>query len=153
LPDDGGWLPVARWRRAFNAPGGRRTAGTAAKAAPMALVQQVESVLKERQLIDVRQGKVRRRGYHFVAQSVDERRSLALEFCALFVKGLLDKLVLPHVETGTYLRNHYLYVDPGQVPEIQQRIDQALTAIADEFAKGPSPERRFLNILITSTPL
>ncbi|RDJ94331.1 hypothetical protein B4Q13_15165 [Lacticaseibacillus rhamnosus] len=34
------------------------------------------------------------RGYHFVAQSVQERQSLALEFCALFTKGLLDKLAL-----------------------------------------------------------
>lgn len=116
-------------------------------------MQQVEAALKARELIDVRSGKVRRRGHHFVAESVDERRALALEFCALFVMGLLDKLVLPHLDTGTYLRNHYLYVDAEQLPAIQERIDKAMTAIADEFAKGPSPQRRFLNILITSTPL
>lgn len=153
LPEDGKWIPVARWRRAFKAPSGRRRAGSAVTAASPDLVRQVEAALKERELIDIRQGNVRRRGHHFVAQSVDERRSLAIEYCALFVKGLLDKLVLPHIETGTYLRNHYLYVDPEQLPAIQERIDRALTAIADEFAKGPDPRRRFLNILITSTPL
>lgn len=152
LPDDGKWMPLLRWRRAFKAPAGRRRAGSAVTPST-ALMQQVEAALKERQLIDVRQGQVRRRGHHFVAQSLDERRSLALEYCALFVKGLLDKLVLPHVETGTYLRNHYLYVDPEQLPAIQERIDRAITAIADEFAKGPDARRRFLNILITSTPL
>lgn len=152
LPEDGGWIPLTRWRRAFKAPAGRRSAG-AAVAAGSALVGQVAGALKERQLIDVRQGNVRRRGHHFVAQSIDERRALALEFGALFIKGLLDKLVLPHIETGTYLRNHYLYVDAEQLPAIQERIDRALTAIADEFAKGPDPRRRFLNMLIISTPL
>jgi len=149
LPDDGAWIPVARWRRAFRAvPRGRRTATPATAA----LLAQVEDALKQRQLIEARGGKVRRRGYHFIAKSAAERRALALEFCALFVKGLLDKLVLADADTGTYLRNHYLYVDPEQLPEIQKRLDEAVTKIADEFARGPSPQRRFLNMLITSTP-
>ena len=95
---------------------------------------------------------MRRRGYHFAARSAAERQALALEFCALFVKGLLDKLALPGVDTGTYLRNHYLYVDPEELPEIQRRLDEAVTKIADEFSRGASPQRRFLNMLITSTP-
>lgn len=148
LPEDGGWIPVARWRRAFRAvPRGRKSTPASA-----ALLTQVETALKERQLVEVRQGKVRRRGHHFTAQTTDERRALALEFCALFIKGLLDKLALAHVETGTYLRNHYLYVDPEDLPEIQKRLDAAATQIATEFARGPSPQRRFLNMLITSTP-
>jgi hypothetical protein len=61
-------------------------------------------------------------------------------------------VALAHVDTGTYLRNHDLYVDPAELPEIQRRLDEAVTAIADEFARGPSPQRRFLNILINSTP-
>jgi len=149
LPDDGTWIPVARWRRAFRAiPSGRRTA----TAASPALLAQVEVALKQRQLVEVRAGKVRRRGHHFAAQTAAERRALALEFCALFVKGLLDRLALGHLDTGTYLRNHYLYVDPEDLPEIQKRLDEAVTKIADEFARGPSPQRRFLNMLITSTP-
>jgi hypothetical protein len=149
LPEDGSWITVARWRRAFRLSPRRRAGAVAATAA---LVTQVEEALKQRQLIDVRGGKVRRRGHHFVAQSVDERRALALEFCALFAKGLLDKLVLAHLDTGTYLRNHFLHVDPAELPEIQRRIEEAVVKIADEFARGPSSQHRFLNILITSTP-
>lgn len=149
LPDDGAWIPVARWRRDFKSvPGARRGKSPASPA----LLTRVEEALKQRQLVEVRAGKVRRRGYHFQAQTVEERRALALEFCALFVKGMLDKLALSHLDTGTYLRNHYLYVDPDDLPAIQKRLDEAATKIADEYARGASPQRRFLNILITSTP-
>ena len=150
LPDDGAWMPLARWRRAFRSAGGQRR-GAAPPASPI-IVAQVEAALKQRQLVEVRNGQVRRRGHHFAAQSASERRALALEFCALFAKGLLDKLILPHVDTGTYLRNHFLYVDPADLPEIQRKLDEAVTRIADEYARGASPQRRFLNMLITSTP-
>ncbi|MEO8604693.1 MAG: hypothetical protein ABI629_19145 [bacterium] len=149
LPDDGTWMPQAGWRRAF------RSSGQSRRAAPPAspiMLKQVEAALKERQLIEVRHGQVRRRGHHFAAQSTAERRALALEFCVLFTKALLDKLVLPDRDTGTYLRNHFLYVDPQDLPEIQKKLDDAITRIADEYARGASPERRFLNMLITSTP-
>lgn len=149
LPDDGAWMPLSRWRRAFRAvPRGRRSA----EPATARLVAQVENALRQRQLIEVRGSTVRRRGYHFVAESAAERRALALEFGALFIKALLDKLALADVHTGTYLRNHYLYVDPEQLPQVQKRLDAAVKKIADEFARGPSAERRFLNILIASSP-
>ncbi len=149
LPEDGSWIPVARWRRAFRATSrGRRAV---AKAAPP-VIADVETALKDRQLVEIRGGKVRRRGHHFVAKTAIERRAMGLEFSALFIKALLDKLVLADVNTGTYLRNHYLYVDPEQLPEIQRRLDEAVVKIADEFARGPGPQRKFLNMLITSTP-
>lgn len=149
LPEDGDWISLDRWRKAFRAaPRGKRGAA----AAPTRLVADVEAALRQRQLVEVRAGRVRRRGHHFAARTVAERRALGLEFCALFVKALLDKLVLAEVDTGTYLRNHFLYVDPEQLPEIQRRLDEAVTRIADEFARGPSPQRKFLNMLITSTP-
>jgi hypothetical protein len=69
-----------------------------------------------------------------------------------FAKGLLDKLALQHVETGTYLRNHYLHIDHEQLPEFQQRLDEAVKKLADEFVTDKSPRTRFLNLLITSTP-
>ena len=100
----------------------------------------------------MRAGKVRRRGRHFVPQSTDERRALALEFCALFAKGLLDKLALADADTGTYLRNHYLNIDPARLPEFHQRLDAAVRALAEEFAGEPSRDSRFLNVLITATP-
>lgn len=149
LPDEGAWMPLAEWRQRFQSIGHRR--GKALKVAE-SVIAQVEQALKHRELIEVRAGRVRRRGYHFIAQSTEERRSLALEFCALFIKGLLDKLVLSEAETGTYLRNHYLHIDAARLAEFQQRLDAALTALADEFAADASSRSRFLNVLVTATP-
>ncbi len=149
LPDEGAWMPLNQWRPLFQTIRQRR--GKAVKVAD-AQVAQVEQALKERDLIELRAGKVRRRGYHFVAQSTQERRSLALEFCALFVKGLLDKLVLSEAETGTYLRNHYLHIDSVRIAEFHKRLDGALTQLADEFAIDASSRSRFLNVLVTATP-
>lgn len=148
LPDDGSWIPLARWRAQFRAAPRRRGR---APAVSDRLAKQVEETLRARQLIETRAGKVRRRGRHFVAKDTEERRALGLEFCALFAKGLLDKLALPETDTGTYLRNHYLNVDPAQLPEFQKRLDQAVRKLAEEFAAEASPLTRFLNILVTST--
>ena len=148
LPDDGGWIPATRWREQFRA-GPRR--GAKKSAVGDALAKRVEETLRERELIEVRSGKVRRRGRHFVAQDVQERQALALEFCALFAKGLLDKLALADTDTGTYLRNHYLNIDPARLVEFQKRLDDAVRQLAQEFAGDASPETRFLNVLVTST--
>ncbi len=149
LPDEGAWMPLAEWRQRFQSIRHRR--GKAVKVADT-VVGQVEQALKQRDLIEIRAGRVRRRGYHFIAQSTEERQSLALEFCALFTKGLLDKLALSEAATGTYLRNHYLHIDTERLAEFQQRLDAALTTLADEFATDASSRSRFLNVLVTATP-
>jgi hypothetical protein len=149
LPDDASWIPTSTWRKAFRTLQGRRTVD-AKVAEPLA--KQVEQTLVERELVEVRGNKVRRRGRHFVPQNIDERRALALEFCALFAKGLLDKLALPDLDTGTYLRNHYLNIDPARLPEFHRRLEAAVRALAEEFADDPSATSQFLNILITATP-
>jgi hypothetical protein len=149
LPDDGGWLALGTWRKAFRTVKGRRTA--AAKV-PEALAARVEATLLERGLAELQGAKVRRRGRHFVAQGLEERQALALEFCALFAKGLLDKLALPEVDTGTYLRNHYLHIAAARLPEFHRRLEAAVRALAEEFADDPSAQTRFLNVLITATP-
>ncbi len=149
LPDDAGWIPLATWRKAFRTVQGRRTVDAKV---PDVLAKRVEETLIERDLVEVRAGKVRRRGRHFVPQNVEERRALALEFCGLFAKGLLDKLALPDADTGTYLRNHYLNIDAARLPEFHQRLDAAVRALAEEFAGDPSAESRFLNVLVTATP-
>ena len=148
LPDDGSWIPLARWRGQFRAMGHRRAHKAVASDA---LVKQVEEALRERQLIEARAGKVRRRGRHFVAGDTQERQALALEFCALFAKGLLDKLALADTDTGTYLRNHYLNIDPARLRDFQKRLDAAVRQLAQEFTTDASAQTRFLNVLITST--
>lgn len=150
LPLDDSWIPLVRWRRSLRQL--PRRPGQLPEVTD-GLLKRVEELLKERKLVEVRAGKIRRRAFHFVAQSMEERRALALEFCALFVKGLLDKLALADKETGTYLRNHYFYVEPVRVPEFQHRLDEAVAKLADEFAADPSPGNRFLNVLINSTPI
>ena len=149
LPDDGSWFPAARWRTAFRAAPRR---GTKKNPVPDALAKLVEETLRERELIEIRSGKVRRRGRHFVATDLKERQALALEFCALFAKGLLDKLALADTETGTYLRNHYLHIDPKRLPEFHKRLDQAVRALAEEFAADADASTRFMNVLVTATP-
>ena len=109
-------------------------------------------ILRKRELVEVRGRQVRRRGRHFVAETIEERQALALEFCTLFAKGLLDKLALADEDTGTYLRDHYLNVDAKRLPEFHQRLDEALRGLAEEFAADPSDRTRFLNILVTATP-
>jgi hypothetical protein len=150
LPDDCSWIPVPRWRSQFRAAPRRRS-----QKPPVsdALAKRVEDILRERGLIEVRSGKVRRRGRHFVAKDIQERQALALEFCALFAKGLLDKLALPDTNTGTYLRNHYLNIDPARLLAFQKKLDEAVRQLAQEFASDVSTQTRFLNVLVTSTTL
>lgn len=149
LPDDGSWIPVRRWRAQF-----RTTPPRQARAVVVtdALAKEVEDTLRRRELIETRGGKVRRRGRHFIATDTQERQALALEFCALFAKGLLDKLALPEADTGTYLRNHYLHIDQQRLAKFQKRLDEGVRKLAEEFATEASPETRFLNVLVASTP-
>ena len=150
LPDDGAWVTLSEWRKQFRAEKDRRS-----KRPPISdeMAKQVETTLRERELVEVAKNRVRRRGRHFVAQSPAERQALAIEFCALFVKAMLDKLALAEVDTGTYLRNHYLNIDARRLPEFQQRLDQAVRQLAEEFAADPSEQTRFLNVLLTATPM
>jgi hypothetical protein len=152
LPDDASWVTLPTWRKTFRRGSGRgkRAAETRVSDSLAALV---EKTLDDRGLIEVAAGKVRRRGRHFMAQSTAERQALALEFCALFAKGLLDKLALPDVDTGTYLRNHYLNIEAARIPEFHQRLEDAARKLAEEFATDKSETTRFLNILINATPL
>lgn len=147
LPDDGSLIPVARWRKQFRRGGDRRSQR---EGVSDALAKRVEELLRERDVVEVTGQRVRRKERHYVAADAGERQSLALEFCALFAKGLVDKLVLP--ETETYLRNHFLHLSPQRVPEFQRRLEAALRSLAEEFAEDESAETRFLNVLVTATP-
>lgn len=150
LPDDGSPVPAAGWRRRLRT--GRRR-GVRAVPPDDALIARVEELLRARDLIEIAAGKVRRRGRHFVARDTVDRQALAIEFCALFAKGLLDKLALADADTQTYLRNHYLHIDPARLREFQSRLDAALRALVDEFSADASVSTPFLNVLVTSTTL
>lgn len=149
LPDDGSWVSTASWRKAFRTVPGRRAQKSRVSDE---LVERVETTLKKRELVEVKGTKVRRRGRHFVPEGIEERQALALEFCALFVKGLIDKLALPDLDTGTYLRNHYLNIEADKLPEFRKRLDETLRQLAEEYAADPDATTRFLNVLVTATP-
>lgn len=150
LPDDGSPMTLVRWRKLFREGPDKRSQR---EPVSEALAKRVEGVLVDRRLVEVEGRHIRRKGRHYVAQNVEERQSLALEFCALFIKGIVDKLALPEIDTGTYLRNHYLNIDAKRIPEFHERLDEALRALAEEFATDESDETRFLNILVNATPL
>ncbi|HEY8516242.1 MAG TPA: hypothetical protein VIS07_12070 [Candidatus Binatia bacterium] len=145
LPDDGSPITLARWRREIRA--------SAKDEIDAEALAQVEKLLAQRELIAIERGKVRRLGRHFVAVETEERQALALEFCALFAKGLLDKLVLPDKPTGTYIRNHYLNIDRSRLEEFERRLDAELRKLAEEYAADASEETSFLNVLVTATVL
>jgi len=145
LPDDGSPVTLARWRREVRASAKGEVDAQA--------LGQVEKLLRERELVAVEGGKARRLGRHFVARDTDERQALALEFCALFAKGLLDKLALPDQLTGTYMRNHYLNIDRARLEEFQKKLDAELRRLAEEYAADASEATSFLNVLVTATVL
>jgi hypothetical protein len=149
LPDDGAWITLSKWRAGFRAVKGQRRVDERASAD---LIARVEQALRDRELIEIKGDKVRRRGRHFVAKSTDERQALALEFCALFAKGLIDKLALPEKDTGTYVRDHYFHIAPERMGEFHRRLDEVLRALAEEFADDPVARNRFMNVLVTATP-
>ncbi len=149
LPEDGRWIPLAQWRRLYAQGSDRRARRMAVGVRAAA---EVERILRRQGLVEVRGGRVRRRGRHYVARERQEQQSLAAEFCALFAKSLVDKLALFHRDTGTYLRNHYLHIPPAKLPEFHQRLDRALADLAREYASDPGAGTRFLNILVAATP-
>ena len=143
LPDDESAVTLARWRREVKA-------SARGEIDPKALAQ-IEELLVQRGLVAVERGRARRLGRHFVAVETGERQALALEFCTLFAKGLLDKLALHDQPTGTYMRNHYLNIDRGRLDEFQRRLDADLRRLAEEFAADASDATSFLNVLVAST--
>ena len=148
LPDDGSWIPMERWRREFRRDGKRRRRTAAEE---QALDERVQDALKRHDLVEQRGGKVRRKGRHLQAEGHAERRAVARQFAALFAKGLIDRVALPDVATGTYLRNHYLNVERARLSEFHAALDAALRALTEKFAATPSRDTEFMNVLTTAT--
>lgn len=154
LPDDGSWISLAAWRRSFRQVGSR--AGSRRKARTKddpVVAEKVEALLRERGIVEVSKGRVRRRERHYVAQERNEKIALAMEFCALFAKALLDKLALADTDTGTYLRNHFLHIEAARLAEFRRRLDDQLRQLVQEFAADQSATTQFLNILVAATTI
>ena len=150
LPDDESWITLAKWQRQYGAPPKRQKNADPLDAAALS---KVRDVLLEQGLIEIDGRRVRRSGRHYSPVSTEERSALALEYCVLFLKGLLDRLAFPDEDTGTYVRNHYMNIDRSRVPEFQEALEGALRGLAEEYAADPSKETEFLNILATATIL
>jgi hypothetical protein len=150
LPDDGDWVSHRRWRLEFRRDGKRLRRSAAEETA---LDERVEETLHKHGLIEVRGGRVRRKGRHLQAEGTEERRAVARQFAGLFAKGLVDRIALPDAETGTYLRNHYLNVARARLPEFHAALDAALRELAERFAATPSRDTEFMNVLATATPV
>ncbi len=153
LPDDGSWISLREWRRSFEGEGTRGNRSKHRGEKHSSVGEQVEALLRDRGIVEVQRGRVRRRERHYVAQGRDEKVALAMEFCALFVKALLDKIALEEANTGTYLRNHFLHIEAEQLPEFRRRLDTFLRELAQEFAADQSATTRFLNVLVAATTM
>jgi transcriptional regulator with XRE-family HTH domain len=149
LPDDASWVAHRTWRRTFRRERKPRKRSATDESA---LDAAVEATLREHGLIEIRAGKVRRRGRHYQAETRAERRAVAHQFAQLFAKGLVDRVALPDAETGTYLRNHYLNVERSRIPEFHQALEDALRELTERFAADPSDDTEFMNVLATATP-
>lgn len=148
LPDDGSAIDVQEWREAYSRPARR---GKAAQPLAPELADRVAEILKEQDLAVLEGSAVRRGGRHYSPKSDEERTALALDYSVLFLKGLLDRLVFPDDDTGTYLRNHYMNIERSKLPEFRERLDQVLRELAEDYAAEASDSTEFLNVLATAT--
>jgi hypothetical protein len=144
LPDDGAWITTAKWRAQI---------GLAVRDKSKSDVAKVSELLKERGLVEIAKGKVRRKARHFVATTLEERRALAMEFTAIYTKALLDKVSLPERAAATHLRNHYLHIERERLPEFYKKLEKAARGLAEEFAADAGASTEFLNVLIVGTPV
>ena len=136
LPDDGSWIPLATWRKAFRRVQGRRTRGR--RRSPTRSPSRSSRPCSSATWSSASGGKVRRRGRHFVPAEHRRAARPGARVLRAVRQGLLDKLALADIDTGTYLRNHYLNIDAARLPEFQQRLDAAMRALAEEFASDAS---------------
>lgn len=149
LPDDGAWISHRTWRRTFR-QAQKKPRRTAAE--EKELDSAAEATLLDHDLIEIHAGKVRRKGRHYQAETRNERQAVAHQFSQLFAKGLLDRVALPEEETGTYLRNHYMNIEPDRIPEFHAALEASLRELTEKFAADPSDTTEFMNVLATATP-
>lgn len=144
LPDDGSWVTVQTWKRRV-----QQVLSSLSDTEIPQFTADTMHLLQAQGLVEIQDKNVRRIGRHYVPTSPEQRRSLAMEFFGIFTKGLLDKIVLE--EQGTYVRNHYLQIPEERVREFQQRLDEVVRNVVEEYAAEDDHTAKFLNVLMTST--
>ena len=147
LPEDGGWTPRGEWRSGL---GEFDLADFGRPSSTQDRIDLLERTLVEQKLVELDGERVRCIGHHYQPEELEARISLASEYTVLFLKGLVDRLAFPE-ETGTYMRNHYLHIDPARMPEFQADLDRVLRELARRYGEDASGETEFLNILTTAT--
>ncbi|HSG06008.1 MAG TPA: hypothetical protein VLB09_06385 [Nitrospiria bacterium] len=145
LPDSGQWIPQKRWKEAI-----KKAAREVGEKRPASLARATITTLTDKNLVEIKGEKVRRLARHYIADSAEEKQSLAIEFCGIFVKGLLEKVI--RQEKKTYVRNHYLHIPDKKIVEFHKKLDRAVQKVVEEFATSEKEGKKFLNILMTSTP-
>lgn len=147
LPEDGGWTDRADWHGSLS---GFDLADVGSPSSAQERIELLEKTLIDQGLVELDGDRVRCIGHHYQPEELEARISLASEYAVLFLKGLVDRLAFPE-KSGTYMRNHYMHIDPAKMPEFQADLDRALRELASRYGEDASGETEFLNILTTAT--
>ncbi len=144
LPDDGSPISLSDWQALMH-----RVMLSFGLKSPSGLLESVQKIIKAQGLIEIRENQVWRLKSHFVAKDPDEKQALAMEYCGIFTKALLDKIVLK--EEKTYLRNHYLQIPEDRITAFHKALDEAVRSLTEKYAAEGGDAMTFLNVLISST--
>ena len=150
LPDDGSWIPARALAARSFAPAPRPRAKKRGDQRSRSR-RRWRTTLRERELIEMRGGKVRRRGRHFVAQSTEERQALGARVLRAVCQGPARQAGAARPRHRDVSAQPLLEHRPGALPEFHKRLDE-LARLAEEFAADAAATTRFLNVLVTATP-
>ena len=144
LPDDGGWVSLPGWRGTIR-DALRAELGKATRTDLGAVLDSLE----DRGAVAIEARRVRKLRQHLPARSPADRIDLAIELSELFAKALTDKLV--RAESDTYLRSHFLTLDPERMAELRSRLDTAIREVLHDFDAGEAGDGDFVRVLVAGT--
>jgi len=143
LPDSGGPVPLARWRRSVRTA--LRAEGSKGSKAEL---EGTIALLQQKELVEIKGASVRKTAAHVHAAQPDERVDLAIEFAGIFAKSLTDEVIRPASET--YFQNHFLTLPAGQRKQFQRELDAAIRTVIEKFA-SEDESGDFFQVLVAAT--
>lgn len=143
LPDSGGEVRLATWRRSLQAA--LRAEGSKGSKKE---VDETLAVLERKELVEIKNARVRKKAAHVHAAQTDERVDLAIEFAGIFAKSLTDEVI--RAASPTYLQNHFLTLPPGKRKQFQRELDAAIRAVIRRFASEDG-SGEFHQVLVAAT--